>query len=511
MFTWTYFLTVSIVLLGGSTQFYSYGIVNPEQELITGWINATYLARTGVALSETSLNLIWSAVVSSIAIGAIFGAAITRTLGERFGRRNSLVINGVINVFGALLELLAKPAGSYEFLIIGRLILGLNMGLTSGLIPMYLMEITPNKYRGAAGTLHQVAVAFSDWFSLFVGLPQVLGSSKLWPWAFSFPGLPALALVLILPFCPESPKFMLMTLGKREEALESIKRLVVEDEAQPMFRSLIKEAALNAREGTATFKELFTRKDLRIPLCVSILVMIAQQFTGCTAVFAYSTDMFVNANLDISTARFATLGIGIVYFLFACSSPFLIEKKGRRFLSLFQLTGCSVALAFLAVFTFVQQKSNNEWASYGSILALVAYMSIYGVGSPIPWMITGELFNTKFRATAVTVAVFTAWTFAFIVSSLYLPFQQLVGVSFSYLPFIVVSIFSIAFIYFLLPETREKNVDDIVSEIRFRSQSLTIGQPFRHVPEFSVSESRRLLPESEPADGHVNEYHTILP
>lgn len=62
------------------------------------------------------------------------------------------------------------------------------LGLTSGLVPLYLIEITPNKYRGTAGTLHQVAVAFSDWFSLLLGLPEVLGDEENWPLAFAFPG-----------------------------------------------------------------------------------------------------------------------------------------------------------------------------------------------------------------------------------------------------------------------------------------------------------------------------------
>lgn len=221
-----------------------------------------------------------------------------------------------------------------------------------------------------------VAVAFSDWFSLLIGLPEVLGSSKLWPYAFAFPGLPALLLVIILPMCPESPKFTLMTLGKRDEAKAAIKELVVDEEVMPMFNTLVKEAAAYEREGKATYKELFTRRDLRIPLAVSILVMVAQQFTGCTAVFAYSTDMFVNANLDIQTARHATLAIGIVYFIFACSSPFLIEKKGRRFLSLFQLSACAVALTFLAVFTYIQQYGNVSYKLLNKVIIVFFYEKI---------------------------------------------------------------------------------------------------------------------------------------
>lgn len=152
--------------------------------------------------------------------------------------------------------------------------------------------------------------------------------------------------------------------------------------------------------------------------------MIAQQFTGCTAVFAYSTDMFIKARLSKETARWSTLGIGIAYFLCACPSPYLIERLGRRFLSLFQLTGCLIALTLLTIFTWLQNDFDQEWASYGSIVALVVYMCVYGVGSPIPWLITGELFSQEYRSAAVTMSTFVAWFWAFLISTSYLPFQQ---------------------------------------------------------------------------------------
>ena len=59
-------------------------------------------------------------------------------------------------MFGALLQLLAKTFASPEAMIVGRLILGANVGLNSGLVPIYLMEITPQRFRGAAATGNQV-------------------------------------------------------------------------------------------------------------------------------------------------------------------------------------------------------------------------------------------------------------------------------------------------------------------------------------------------------------------
>ncbi|CAP27983.2 Protein CBG08087 [Caenorhabditis briggsae] len=496
MVTKKYFITVATVVLGGSAQFYSYGVVNPAQVIITDWINQTYIERYKTPLSLTVSNVIWSFVVSSIAIGAILGASFTRIIGEKYGRRNGLIFNGILNVFAALFELVAKKFSSPEILIFGRFIYGINMGLSSGLVPMYLMEITPYKFRGPAGTLHQVAVAFSDWFSLLIGLPEVLGDANNWPLAFALPGLPALALVCILPFCPESPKYTLGTKHDREKALRDVEKLIGKDHAPHMFESIVREVALD--EGDGTFKELFTRRDLRVPLAVSIIVMIAQQFTGCTAVFAYSTDMFLNAGLSPLLARFSTLAIGIVYFLFACTSPFLIHKVGRRSLSLFQLASCMVALMMLSLFTFLQTYENIEWARYGTIFSLVFYMCVYGVGSPIPWIIASELFTQQFRATAVTVSVFVAWTFAFLVSTSYLPFQQLVGVTLSYFPFIIgLAVFGI-FIYVLLPETRDRPMVEIVTEVHHRTASLSAGRPWDASRPPSRQEVQRLLDTMDP-------------
>ncbi|CAD5233263.1 unnamed protein product [Bursaphelenchus xylophilus] len=499
MFKCTYYLSVLAVTIGASTQFYSYGIVNPEQELIMKWINETYAVRWNTTgLTETELNVFWSFVVSSIAIGAILGALLVRVLAEKVGRRNGLILNGAFNVFAAFLEFAAKPLASPELLIVGRLILGANMGLTSGLVPMYLMEITPVYWRGAAGTLHQVAVAFSDWFSLFIGLPEILGSENLWPIAFGFPGLLALFLVIVLPFCPESPKYLLVSRGKREDARDVLRRLVVEEEAERMFQELMSESVTN-EDGLGSFRELFTRPDLRIPLAVSVVAMLAQQFTGCSTVFAYSTDMFLNAKLSPEAARLSTLAVGIAYFLFALSAPLLIERIGRRKLALFQLSMVTVSLTMMSTFTYIQSTNSQEWATYGTIFSLVFYMCVYGVGSPIPWMITSELFETKFRSAAVTLAVFVAWFLAFVISTVYLPFQQLVGISLSYVPFIVFSgIFTVA-LYFLLPETQHKPKVEVIEEFRYRAQSVTTGHPFRSVPPSLTDETQSLV-QSEQDD-----------
>lgn len=89
--------------------------------------------------------------------------------------------------------------------------------------------------------------------------------------------------------------------------------------------------------------------------------MLAQQFSGCSAVFAYSTDMFLNARLGNEQAKLGTLGVGFAYFLCACTSPLLIRKVSRRLLTIFQLAFVSCAMSLLSIFTWLQ---NNQQVSH---------------------------------------------------------------------------------------------------------------------------------------------------
>ncbi|TKR81973.1 hypothetical protein L596_015762 [Steinernema carpocapsae] len=281
MFTWTYYLTVFTAAIGASTQFYSFGIVNPVQTIIMNWVNVTYTERLGTTLNLTQLNLIWSFTVSSIAIGAMFGGLTTRRLKRP--------------IFGYWQRNATEET-------------------RSGPVPMYLMEITPNKYRGAAGTVHQVAVAFGDWFSLFMGLPIAFGTEEYWPLAFAFPGLLALILCIVLPFCPESPKFNLMKGGEYAKIADADVRRLLEnsDDSREFCQDIRMEIPVDAEElRDSSYAEFVTNHSLRRAMIAAVVVMVAQQFTGCTAVFAYSTDVFINAKLSLDMARYSTLGIGI--------------------------------------------------------------------------------------------------------------------------------------------------------------------------------------------------------
>ncbi|CAI2355519.1 unnamed protein product [Caenorhabditis sp. 36 PRJEB53466] len=137
-------------------------------------------------------------------------------------------------------------------------------------------------------------------------------------------------------------------------------------------------------------------------------------------------------------------------------------------------------------------------------------MCVYGVGSPIPWIIASEMFTQQFRATAVTASVFVAWSFAFVISTLYLPFQQLVGITFSYVPFILGLAISGIFIYVLLPETRDRPIVEIVTEAHHRTTSLSAGRPWDASRPPSRQEVQRLVDSIDPRTYSSYENSTMI-
>ena len=106
-------------------------------------------------MAPTTVDSLWAFTVAIFAVGGCLGGISNGYFADKYGRKNSLLFNNLLAVVAALLMGLSKVCGSYEMIIIGRFIIGLNCGLNSGLCPMYITEIAPVAIRGSVGTLFQ--------------------------------------------------------------------------------------------------------------------------------------------------------------------------------------------------------------------------------------------------------------------------------------------------------------------------------------------------------------------
>lgn len=121
-------------------------------------------------------------------------------------RKGGLLLNNVLGIVGGCLMGFTKMAHSYEMLFFGRFIIGVNCGLNTSLVPMYISEIAPLNLRGGLGTVNQLAVTVGLLVSQVLGIEQILGTDEGWPVLLLLAICPAILQLLLLPVCPESPR-----------------------------------------------------------------------------------------------------------------------------------------------------------------------------------------------------------------------------------------------------------------------------------------------------------------
>ncbi|KAK1897896.1 Solute carrier family 2 facilitated glucose transporter member 1 [Dissostichus eleginoides] len=143
----------------GSLQFgYNTGVINAPQNIIQGFYNETWSSRFSEPIPQSTLTALWSLSVAIFSVGGMFGSFSVGLFVNRFGRKNSMLMANVLAFIAAAFMGFSKLAASYEMLIIGRFIVGLYSGLSTGFVPLYVEEISPTSIRGALGTLHQLGV-----------------------------------------------------------------------------------------------------------------------------------------------------------------------------------------------------------------------------------------------------------------------------------------------------------------------------------------------------------------
>lgn len=187
-------------------------------QLIENWISELKMNRTGEPTSQTEVTMIWSVAVSIFCVGGMIGGSLVGWVADRFGRKGGLLLNNILVVLTVIFEGSAKAAKSYEMIIIGRFLIGINAGLNAGLAPMYLAEISPVHLRGAVGTVYQLVITISILVSQILGLEQILGTAEQWPLLLCLTIVPAIFQICTLPLCPESPKYLLLSRGKDMDA-----------------------------------------------------------------------------------------------------------------------------------------------------------------------------------------------------------------------------------------------------------------------------------------------------
>ncbi|XP_016070055.1 PREDICTED: solute carrier family 2, facilitated glucose transporter member 5 [Miniopterus natalensis] len=453
-------LATLIAAFGSSFQYgYNVAAINSPAQLMKEFYNETHYDRTSDYLSDFSLTLLWSLSVSMFPFGGFIGSLMVGFLVNQLGRKGTLLLNNVFSIVPAILMGSSEAARSFEMIILSRLLVGICAGLSSNVVPMYLGELAPKNLRGALGVVPQLFITVGILVAQIFGLRNVLATKEGWPILLGVTGIPAGLQLLVLPFCPESPRYLLVQKKDPEAARKALKRLRGWDSVDAEMEEIQQEAEAEKAAGFISVVKLFKMRSLRWQLISIIVLMGGQQLSGVNAIYYYADQIYRSAGVGENDVQYVTAGTGAVNVVITMVAVFVVELLGRRVLLLLGFSVCFSACCVLTAALVLQ--NTVTWMPYLSITCVILYVVGHALGpSPIPSLLITEIFLQSSRSSAFMVGGSVHWLSNFAVGLLF-PFIQEGLEAYSFIIFAVICLLTTIYISLVVPETKGKTFMEI--------------------------------------------------
>ncbi len=405
-------------------------------------------------------------IVSSVLFGAMLSSLLSGALSDRLGRRRVMLIISALFIAGTLI---ASLAPTVSMILLGRVIIGVAIGIGSYTAPLYIAEVAPKQLRGGLVSLNQLAITIGILCSYLIdfAFTDYAGS---WRWMFAFGLAPAILLGLGMIFLPESPRWLIKK-NLIAKATLTLQRLRNNTDVKHEFDEI--QNSFNHKK--TAFREVFSAW-VRPVLFLGAMLGFIQQVTGINTIIYYAPTIFQMAGFHgASSSILATVGIGIVNVLATVFAIFYLDKLGRRPLLLTGIIGMGASLLCLSiVFHFNGQFSFLRWVAMACTFTFIISFA-FSLGA-ILWLMVSEIFPLEVRGAAMGVAVFSCWFWNFAVSATFLSLLHLLGPTYTFLMYALMCVFSFVFCYYKVPETSGVTLEKIEANIRAGRALRDIGQ-----------------------------------
>ncbi len=386
-------------------------------------------------------------------VGCLAGSAASGWLADRIGLKKSLAIcaacfaGSSVGVFFSY---------SLDQFVLWRILGGVGIGAASILAPMYIAEIAPTRMRGRLVTLYQLGIVVGILGAVFVNMLIQRGGTEQWnlavgwKWMFLAGAAPAVLFALAIAAALESPRWLLKA-GRTDQGIAVLTRINGEAVARQESASI--REALNAEEGR--FSELFTSGFGRA-LFLGVVLAGLTQTSGITPVFSYLPSIFQAAGAKASDSFFQSVLVGAINVAFTLVALWLVDKAGRRALLLSGIFLQALALSAVGVFYFL-----GGWP-IPTLIGIMLFVAGHAFGNGvICWVILSEIFPTKVRGRAMSIATTSLWVFAFLGNLLFPVMQKSLGNAGSFWVFAFMAVVDLFFVLYLVPETKGQSLESI--------------------------------------------------
>jgi len=388
-----------------------------------------------------------SFLVSSVLVGAVIGSAAAMLAGERMQRRQLILGSAVVFVLGTAL---ATAAPSLEALVVGRGVIGLAIGLSSSIVPVYIAEIAPAAKRGAFVSLFQLAITVGIFAADLVDL--AFSHVQSWRWMFVIGIAPAIALGVGILGLPESPRWLTLN-GHRDDA-----ERVLEELGDPQPGARVREIQMSVHEDAASWRVLwapFARRALAVGLGLGVF----QQLIGINTVIYYAPTILEFSGFTSHTVSLlATLGIGGVNVAMTFVALLLVDRFERRHLLMVGLVPMAAALTSMGV-AFQVHSGAVKWIAIASLVGYVGAFAIsWGWGF---WLLNSELYPLEVRGRGTGLVVMTQWAANLAVSLTFLPLVGAIGKPATFWIYAALAVAAFLFTVHFVPETKGQTLEEI--------------------------------------------------
>ncbi len=395
----------------------------------------------------------WEQVIAgAILAGAVIGALVCSQLSERRGRRGTLLIVAMVFVAGTLGAALAPDPVT---LSLARLVLGFAVGGATQTAPVYVAELAPTTYRGRLVLCFQIAIGVGILIATIVGASELVD----WRIAIGAAAVPAGIMLALMLRLPESPRWLIKA-DRSDQARESLERVRpsgsdVGPELDEMS-SLVKAETSASTRGWRGLREPWVRPAVIIGCGLAIFT----QLSGIEMIVYYSPTILTDNGFSDSTALRVSVALGATYLITQLIGLAIIDRVGRRRLTLLTLPGAALALVVLGTF-FVTGNSGKEQVPY-IIATLVAFMAFTAGGIQLMGWLTGsEIYPLATRSAGAAAQSASLWGTNLLITLTLLTIIDTIGTGQTFWLYAAFNVISFVFLYRRMPELTGRSLEQI--------------------------------------------------
>ncbi|XP_053282242.1 proton myo-inositol cotransporter isoform X1 [Pleuronectes platessa] len=321
--------------LGGFLFGYDTGVVS----------GAMLLLKKEMNLSALWQELLISSTVGAAAVSALCGGFLNGWL----GRKVCILMSSFIFTIGGIILSFAPDK---VVLLVGRITVGLGIGIASMTVPVYIAEVSPPHLRGQLVTINSLFITGGQFIASVVDGAFSYLSHDGWRYMLGLSIVPAVLQFVGFFFLPESPRWLLQK-GRSQEALQALSKIRggqnVEEEYDTI-RTSIEEEEKEANGGGLVILRIISHGPTRRALFVGCGLQMFQQLSGINTVMYYSATILQMGGVrDDKQAIWLAAATSATNFVFTLLGVWLVERVGRRKLTLGSLLGTGLSLTVLAV------------------------------------------------------------------------------------------------------------------------------------------------------------------